>query len=434
MEVIDIYTEVSEDEVPVDNYGFKYSSDNEPYIDKSIEHKWKQLMKSSKTFPPKSKKTKQMIRKNGFPPSMRGEAWFFYAGGAEKMKKGVYQKSLSETTNKYKDVIERDLYRTFPDNIYFNSIEKSTLDNKTEVEDPPLIKSLRRVLVAFAHYKPKIGYCQSLNFIAGLLLLFMNEEKSFWMLVILTEKIIPNVHLENLEGVHTDQGVLMLCVKEYIPQLWQVLGKNFDGEALSEDKILARLPPVTLVTSSWFMSLFVGILPVETTLRVWDIIWYEGSKTIFRISLTILKLCLDSTEFKAKQVQQQDIGGTETELIELIQLLQNFPKRIADPNLLIDCCYKKIGGYGFGSLSQDEINKCRDFVSKQRKSLNKKLEQQSLTGTTEEERRKLMNGDLDIHEVYGFHRRPMMSGMVWNKNITNKMKKKFNTPGKNEIA
>ena len=120
----------------------------------------------------------------------------------------------------------------------------------------------------------------------------MEEEKAFWMLVILTERIIPKVHLANLEGVHTDQGVLMLCVKEYIPQLWQVLGKNFDGETLSEDKILSRLPPVTLVTSSWFMSVFVGILPIETTLRLWDILWYEGSKTIFRFSLTIFKMCL----------------------------------------------------------------------------------------------------------------------------------------------
>lgn len=42
-----------------------------------------------------------------------------------------------------------------------------------------MIKSLRRVLVAFSLYNPKIGYCQSMNFLAGLLLLFMDEEKTF---------------------------------------------------------------------------------------------------------------------------------------------------------------------------------------------------------------------------------------------------------------
>lgn len=387
-------------------------------------------------FPPRSDKVKKMIRR-GIPPEWRGNAWFFYAGGYEKLSKnvGTYEKIVKATYNvKTKDteVIERDLNRTFPDNIYFNSSIKGifssmeTLQQEKEHETL-LIKSLRRVLVAFAQHQPQIGYCQSLNFLAGLLLLFMEEERAFWMLVILTERIIPKVHLANLEGVHTDQGVLMLCVKEYIPQLWQVLGKNFDGETLSEDKILSRLPPVTLVTSSWFMSLFVGILPIETTLRLWDILWYEGSKTIFRFSLTIFKMCLDSPEFNIKQNRRRD--GGESEQIELFQFMQNFPKKILDANLLIDFCFKKIGGYGFGSLSQDEINKCRAFVSKQREKMNKKLNQKGLTDMTDEERNTLLKSSTgfetsDIHDVYGFNR-SIMSGMVWNKNISNKMKKKF---------
>ena len=142
--------------------------------------------------------------------------------------------------------------RTFPDNIYFNSSIKGvfssleTLQQEKE-QETLLIKSLRRVLVAFAQHQPQIGYCQSLNF-WQVFYYCSWKKKSILMLVILTERIIPKVHLANLEGVHTDQGVLMLCVKEYIPQLWQVLGKNFDGETLSEDKILSRLPPVTLVT------------------------------------------------------------------------------------------------------------------------------------------------------------------------------------------
>ncbi|KAG7661501.1 uncharacterized protein J8A68_004960 [[Candida] subhashii] len=443
-----------------DRYGFKKSSNvngidletyNEwfkDYSEYSHRHKkkWELLMKNhglqlSKhdpiptRFPPKSDKVKKMIRR-GIPPEWRGNAWFFYAGGYDKLNKniGVYNKIVEDTrniSNKNTEVIERDLNRTFPDNIYFNSgilPDGSTSDMPLESrEETQLIKSLRRVLVAFSYYQPQIGYCQSLNFLAGLLLLFMTEEKAFWMLVILTERIIPKVHSQNLEGVHTDQGVLMLCVKEYIPQLWSILGKNFEGEKLSKDKILTRLPPVTLVTSSWFMSLFVGILPTESTLRVWDILWCEGSKTIFRFSLTILKLCLDSPDF---QETKQNSGGAETEQIELFQFLQNFPKKLVDINGLVDLCFKKIGGYGFGSLSQDEINNCREFVSKQREKLkNKRI---MSTSMTEEERNSLMNSsdggwntDEDvIHDVYGFHR-PIMGGVVWNRSISNKMKIRF---------
>lgn len=330
--------------------------------------------------------------------------------------------------NKETEVIERDLFRTFPDNIYFNaSISKDppTREVSYTREETALIKSLRRVLTAFAHYQPQIGYCQSLNFLVGLLLLFMDEERSFWMLVILTERIIPNVHLADLEGVHTDQGVLMLCVKEYLPTLWDTLGTDFEGERLKEDNVLARLPPVTLVTSSWFMSLFVGVLPIETALRVWDILWYEGSKTIFRISLTIFKMCIDSPEFQS----QQTPGAGENQQVELFQFMQGFPKQILDPNLLIDHCFKKIGGYGFGSLSQGEIDKCRDFVARQRQKMHLNTKRKDLTEMTEEEKQSLMNSTSgaekeNIHDVYGFHR-SIMSGIVWNKSISNKMKRRF---------
>lgn len=402
--------------------------------------KWAMLLKSNglqlksddsipSRFPPKSDKVKKLIRR-GIPAEWRGTAWFFYAGGYEKLNKniGVYDKIVRDTidiTNKDTEVIERDLNRTFPDNIYFNdSITKCSTDKSPQLNqnkaDTPMIKSLRRVLVAFAHYQPQIGYCQSLNFLAGLLLLFMSEERAFWMLVILTERIIPKVHSQNLEGVHTDQGVLMLCIKEYIPLLWSILGKTFEGEVLSEDKILTKLPPVTLVTSSWFMSLFVGILPIESVLRIWDIMWYEGSKTVFRFSLTLCKTCLDSQEFQSAKLNNRN---TELEQIELFQFMQSYPKTLIDPNLLVDNCFKKIGGYGYGSLSQDEINKCRAFVSKQRQKIKNK--KNSIIGPEmNEQERKLLQGDEDIHDVYGFHR-SIMSGVAWNNNISNKMKKRF---------
>jgi len=413
------------------------SGSSSDYLHNKFEHS-----KVPTRFPPKSDKVKKMIRR-GIPPEWRGQAWFFYAGGYEKLNKnvGIYQQIVRDTqdvTSKDTEVIERDLNRTFPDNIYFNSnligLQNGDVDpgNSTPVVDQrapetAMIKALRRVLVAFAHYQPQIGYCQSLNFLAGLLLLFMDEERAFWMLVILTERIIPKVHSATLEGVHTDQGVLMLCVKEYIPSLWSILGKNFDGVTLSEDKILTRLPPVTLVTSSWFMSVFVGVLPIESVLRVWDILWYEGSKSIFRMSLTILNMCLEKEEFdRSTKKTQNDATVPEMEQIELFQFIQNYPKTILDPNELTDNCFKKIGGYGFGSLSQDEINNCREFVSKQRAKLTNKRGSGIATELTQEERETLVDtlGDESIHDVYGFHR-GIMSGVVWNRNISNRMKMKF---------
>lgn len=437
----------------VDMYGFKkqssyFESSKQSYnawFTEYLPHlihqrrKWNLLMKQSglllnskkppTRFPPKSDKLKKLIRK-GIPPEWRGNAWFFYGGGYEKLNAnlGVYDRIVTDTIgvkNKDTEVIERDLNRTFPDNIYFNSLLSLSLVSLQDESQPEsaMIKSLRRVLVAFAHYLPHIGYCQSLNFLAGLLLLFMDEEHAFWMLVILTERILPKVHSANLEGVHTDQGVLMMCVREYIPKLWNIIGKSFDGEVVTEDKILIRLPPVTLVTSSWFMSVFVGVLPIESVLRVWDILWFEGSKTIFRISLTICRLCLDHPSFTTRDARNSE----ETEQIELFQFMQNFPKTITDPNLLIDSCFKKIGGYGYGFLLQDEINNCREFVSQQRNKIKSKQNAFIYTGMSEQEREALLQAgsvDSEIHDVYGFHK-SIMSGVTWNKHISNRMRKKF---------
>lgn len=379
-------------------------------------------------FPPKLDKVKKLVRK-GIPPEWRGNAWFFYAGGHDMLNKhvGLYEKLVQDTVglvNKDVDVIERDLNRTFPDNRYFNNNIDSESFRLLETPPPPpdAIKALRRVLVAFSCYLPLIGYCQSLNFLAGLLLLFMDEEKAFWMLVILTERIVPRVHSKDLEGVHTDQGVLMMCIKEYIPRMWGIIGKSPDGSILPDDKILTRLPPVTLVTSPWFMSLFVNVLPTESVLRIWDILWYEGSKTIFRFSLTICRTCLDSPTLAAKDAKHN--AGDE---IEMFEFLQNYPRSLTNPNLLVDNCFKKIGGYGYGFLSQDEINRCRAFVSQQRNKLRKKangflgaelsaLERQALSPS--------IPNDGEIHDIYGFQR-PIMSGVAWNKHISTRMRRKF---------
>jgi hypothetical protein len=43
--------------------------------------------------------------------------------------------------------------------------------------------ALRRVLRAYSYYDPEVGYCQGMNFIAGMFLTVMNEEEAFWLLV-----------------------------------------------------------------------------------------------------------------------------------------------------------------------------------------------------------------------------------------------------------
>ena len=52
-------------------------------------------------------------------------------------------------------------------------------------------ESLRRVLVAYALHDSHLGYCQGLNFIVAKMLLCMEEEEAFWLLVKLIDRL-PN--------------------------------------------------------------------------------------------------------------------------------------------------------------------------------------------------------------------------------------------------
>lgn len=183
--------------------------------------KWDQLLRESGLtpgeegpvrFPPKSAKIKRYVRK-GIPPEWRGAAWFWYAGGQKYLSKnvGVYDSLVKKgSIAPDAELIERDLHRTFPDNIKYKPDPPPGTRMSKMLEkqfETPMVQKLRRVLGAFAIHVPRIGYCQSLNFLAGLLLLFMPEEKAFWMLFIMTQTHLPGTHEMNLEGSSVDQWV-----------------------------------------------------------------------------------------------------------------------------------------------------------------------------------------------------------------------------------
>ena len=281
-------------------------------------------------FPSRSAKTERYIRK-GIPPAWRGPAWFFYAGGEAYLEKhaGLYtsllSRSESELSGTDKESIERDLHRTFPDNIHFKPDIRSSGSPAAEL---PLLSSLRHVLRAYALHNPRIGYCQSLNFLAGLLLLFLPEEKAFCMLHIITTVYLPGTHELSLEGTNVDLWILMVALKSILPQIWTKVG-SADG---SGDDIngSARLPPISLCTTSWFMSLFIGTLPIETVLRVWDVLFYEGSRTLFRVALTIFKL----GEQRIKDVSDP---------MELFQVVQSLPRGMLDAGAFMATVCRRAG-------------------------------------------------------------------------------------------
>ncbi len=343
-----------------DQYGFlkaahqvtiaQYDAWNATYVraQETRVKKWFSYMKAEDLptqplfrFPRQCAKTQRFVRK-GIPPAWRGAAWFWYAGGNELLQRDpdLYSTllSCSETalSESDKEMIERDLHRTFPDNIHFKPDGSHEQTSAPSLAETPLLSSLRRVLRAFAVYCPRIGYCQSLNFIVGLLLLFLPEEKAFWMLRIITTEYLPGTHDMSLEGANVDLWVLMSALKDNLPGLWPKLGNGDDMVGRHD----AKLPPISLCTTSWFMSLFIGTLPIESVLRVWDVLFYEGSRIIFRTALAIFKLGEDRIK-------------STSDPMEIFQVVQALPRGMLDVGSLMNLICRRSG------ISQEWVDKRR---------------------------------------------------------------------------
>ncbi|KAI8065074.1 rab-GTPase-TBC domain-containing protein [Thamnidium elegans] len=323
--------------------------------------KWRQLLsENNDQWPQRSGKIKRYIRK-GIPPELRGQAWLHYSGAKARMdaNKGLYLDLVQRaedlgSKNENLDIIERDLHRTFPENIQFrpyanegSNTPPATPEEKMNI---PIIKSLRRLLLAFSIYSPSIGYCQSLNYIAGMLLLFMSEEEAFWTFVMTITVILPpNVYDVTMEGANIDQNVLMILISERYPQLWNRISGGKTFWECEEDG--TGMPTCSLVTSHWFLTLYINILPTESVLRVWDCLFYDGQKVLFRIALGIFKL------------NESEILAVNDPL-EVFQVIQNMPKRMVDCHKLIDGTYLQFASTT--RVSDEEIADRRELFKRRR--------------------------------------------------------------------
>ncbi|KAM4561833.1 TBC1 domain family member 8 [Fundulus diaphanus] len=200
----------------------------------------------------------------GIPESLRGELWMTFSDACSELEshQGYYaslvQKSMGHS-NLATDEIERDLHRSLPDHPAF--------------QNPTGIAALRRVLTAYAHRNPKIGYCQSMNILASVLLLYAKEEEAFWLLVAVCERMLPDYFNRRVIGAQVDQSVFEELIKERLPEL--------------AEQVL-DLSTLSSVSLSWFLTLFLSVLPFQSAVCVVDCFFFQGIKAIFQLGLAVL--------------------------------------------------------------------------------------------------------------------------------------------------
>lgn len=226
----------------------------------------------------------------GIPESLRGELWSVFSGSIlqKAQNKGLYQKFVNEalsSRNQANDEIERDLHRSLPEHPAFqNNVG---------------ISALRRVLRAYAIRNPQIGYCQAMNIVASVLLIYCPEEQAFWLLATICETLLPDYYNTRVIGALVDQGVLDDLTSELQPTLHAKLD---------------QMGMMKVISLSWFLTLFICVMPYESAVHIMDCFFYDGAKVIFQVALTILdrnsdKLIACHDDGEAMQILSKYLEG-----------------------------------------------------------------------------------------------------------------------------
>ncbi|XP_070236047.1 TBC1 domain family member 8 isoform X2 [Bos mutus] len=284
----------------------------------------------------------------GIPESLRGRLWLLFSDAVTDLAAhpGYYGNLVEESMGKcclVTEEIERDLHRSLP--------EHPAFQNETG------IAALRRVLTAYAHRNPKIGYCQSMNILTSVLLLYAKEEEAFWLLVAVCERMLPDYFNHRVIGAQVDQSVFEELIKEQLPEL---------AEHMHDLSALAS------ISLSWFLTLFLSIMPLESAVNVVDCFFYDGIKAIFQLGLAVLEataegLCSSKDDSQAfmvlsrflDHVKNEDSPGPPIGSHHAFFSDDQEPCPVTDIADLIRDAYEKFGDQ---SVAQIEHMRCRHRI------------------------------------------------------------------------
>ena len=244
-------------------------------------------------------KFKKLVRK-GIPTVFRTQVWCKIAKVDIKMlnKPTLYRDTLlvrEAVPTHVLEAIDKDVKRTFIGAKGFKSTQ------------------LTNVLCAFAIIHPEIGYCQSLNFLAAVLISCCGEEPALWLLLTLVEEYLPSEYYQGvMKGFSIDLKMIELLINERTPDI----GKHF----------LKLRHEWVMTSSGWLLTLFSNTFPIPTVLRIWDSLFLEGPKIVFRIAISFIRI-------------HQEILLSQPNLSQLTLLLTHLQSNFLDQDKLMDIAF-----------------------------------------------------------------------------------------------
>jgi hypothetical protein len=228
---------------------------------------------------------RERVRKsllNGIPPSLRGEIWCMLCRCQRERDMhgaGMYEKlcdvSIANKTDEHR--IRKDIGRTFtnyPSSLEILQCEGKDFNWKSEAGQ----KMLYNVLLAFANYDSQIGYVQGMNYIAGMLLMHIqDEEKVFWCLIyIMNRKNWRCIYKKEMEKLHELLNTTETYIKQKFPKVYQHLLDN-------DFTVGAAFSPL-------FITLYIYQMEHDCAMRIMEFFILDGEQALLRVLYKLIQL------------------------------------------------------------------------------------------------------------------------------------------------
>ncbi|XP_052899449.1 USP6 N-terminal-like protein isoform X2 [Anopheles moucheti] len=272
-----------------DRYGFlhpvapKQSKETEQLQHKIEMERLKKWVKMNKNWT--SAATKENLRRRvmkGIPDRMRSPIWrkLLELDRQIMENSGMYERMLECARRHSPDIrqIDFDVNRQFRNHLFYR--------DRYSVKQ----QSLFRVLAAYSMYNTEIGYCQGMSTVAAVLLMYFDEEDTFWALDVLMTH--PRYAMHGLYIVGFPK--LMRCLAHHDKILTKCLPKL--KKHLDKHEVHS-----VLYSLKWFFVVFIERIPFSLCLRVWDIYMMFGERVLTAMAYTILKI------HKTKIIRMKDM-------------------------------------------------------------------------------------------------------------------------------
>lgn len=249
---------------------------------------------------------------SGLPNRVRGRIWSICIGNTLSVNEDTFNMALSKSLDTEQFLRERDDHENDDDNHELLTLESYTLleqsvartfvDLNIFQKGGPLHESLVQVLKAYLYYRQDVmvSYIEGVNYIAGLLLLYLPPLQTFVTMVNVLNRALPLALYTRDEPVlNRFAAIFMTRLSQSLPRLHKHL----------HDEL--QIPPLTYL-EPMLVSLLAKQSPVDISSRIFDIYAFEGDAFLMRAVIGVF-ISLEHALYGTAEEVLVVLSGTDKE-------------------------------------------------------------------------------------------------------------------------